>query len=54
MTKNILEKIKTILRKNTNGKMGSGVMYQLCCFLSSDEVLHITGETTHVNGGMYL
>ena len=36
------------------GKMGSGDDVSNCvAFLSSDEASYITGETIHVNGGMY-
>ena len=56
MTKNIPEKIKTILlAKIPMGKMGSGEDVSNCAaFLSSDEASYITGETIHVNGGMYM
>jgi len=56
MTKNIPEKIKTILlAKIPMSKMGSGEDVSNCAaFLSSDEASYITGETIHVNGGMYM
>ena len=56
MTNNIPEKIKTILlSKIPMGKMGSGEDVSNCAaFLSSDEASYITGETIHVNGGMYM
>ena len=56
MTKNIPEKIRTILlSKIPMGKMGSGEDVSNCvAFLSSDEASYITGETIHVNGGMYI
>ena len=56
MTNSIPEKIKTILlSKIPMGKMGSGDDVSNCvAFLSSDEAAYITGETIHVNGGMYM
>ena len=56
MTSKIPEKIKTILlSKIPMGKMGSGDDVSNCvAFLSSDEAAYITGETIHVNGGMYM
>ena len=56
MTSGIPEKIKTILlSKIPMGKMGSGDDVSNCvAFLSSDEASYITGETIHVNGGMYM
>ena len=56
MTNSIPEKIKTLLlSKIPMGKMGSGDDVSNCvAFLSSDEAAYITGETIHVNGGMYM
>ena len=56
MTNNIPEKIRSILlAKIPMGKMGSGDDVSNCvAFLSSDEASYITGETIHVNGGMYM
>ncbi len=56
MTNNIPEKIKSILlSKIPMGKMGSGDDVSNCvAFLSSQEASYITGETIHVNGGMYM
>ena len=56
MTNSIPEKIKSILlSKIPMGKMGSGDDVSNCvAFLSSDEAAYITGETIHVNGGMYM
>ena len=56
MTNNIPEKIRTILlSKIPMAKMGSGDDVSNCvAFLSSDEASYITGETIHVNGGMYM
>ena len=56
MTSSIPEKIKSILlSKIPMGKMGSGDDVSNCVgFLSSDEASYITGETIHVNGGMYM
>ena len=56
MTNSIPEKIRSILlSKIPMGKMGSGEDVSNCAaFLSSDEASYITGETIHVNGGMYM
>tara|TARA_Y100000741_G_C18098097_1_gene495692 strand:- start:19 stop:753 length:735 start_codon:yes stop_codon:yes gene_type:complete len=56
MTSSIPEKIRSILlSKIPMGKMGSGDDVSNCvAFLSSDEAAYITGETIHVNGGMYM
>ena len=56
MTSSIPEKIKSILlSKIPMGKMGSGDDVSNCvAFLSSEEASYITGETIHVNGGMYM
>ena len=56
MTNGIPEKIRNILlSKIPMGKMGSGDDVSNCvAFLSSDEASYITGETIHVNGGMYM
>ena len=37
------------------GKLGTGEDVSNCvAFLSSDQASYITGETLHVNGGMYM
>jgi 3-oxoacyl-[acyl-carrier protein] reductase len=37
------------------GKFGSGEDVSNCvAFLSSDSASYVTGETLHVNGGMYM
>ena len=56
MTKNITEKIKLYLTsKIPMGKLGTGEDVSNCvAFLSSDQASYITGETIHVNGGMYM
>jgi 3-oxoacyl-[acyl-carrier protein] reductase len=56
MTNSIPEKIRAILlSKIPMGKMGSGDDVSNCvAFLSSEEASYITGETIHVNGGMYM
>tara|TARA_B100001057_G_scaffold430643_1_gene457510 strand:+ start:10810 stop:11544 length:735 start_codon:yes stop_codon:yes gene_type:complete len=56
MTNSIPEKIKSIiLSKIPMGKMGSGEDVSNCvAFLCSNEASYITGETIHVNGGMYM
>ena len=56
MTANIAEKIKLYLTsKIPMGKLGTGEDVSNCvAFLSSDQASYITGETIHVNGGMYM
>ncbi len=56
MTEKIPQKIKEILiSKIPMGKLGSGEDVSNCvAFLSSEEASYITGETIHVNGGMYM
>jgi len=56
MTMNIAEKVKLYLTSRIPmGKLGSGQDVSNCvAFLSSEEAGYITGETIHVNGGMYM
>ena len=56
MTINIAEKVKIYLTsKIPMGKLGTGEDVSNCvAFLSSDQASYITGETIHVNGGMYM
>tara|TARA_Y100000590_G_C15421098_1_gene901435 strand:+ start:142 stop:876 length:735 start_codon:yes stop_codon:yes gene_type:complete len=56
MTENIVESIKVILTsKIPMAKLGSGEdVANTVAFLSSDAASYITGETIHVNGGMYM
>ena len=56
MTMNIAEKVKLYLTSRIPmGKLGSGEdVSNSVAFLSSDEASYITGETIHVNGGMYM
>ena len=56
MTMNIAEKVKMFLTsKIPMGKLGSGEDVSNCvAFLSSEQASYITGETIHVNGGMYM
>tara|TARA_B100000809_G_C14766250_1_gene397696 strand:- start:169 stop:612 length:444 start_codon:yes stop_codon:yes gene_type:complete len=56
MTLNIAEKVKMYLTSRIPmGKLGSGEDVSNCvAFLSSDQASYITGETIHVNGGMYM
>ena len=56
MTINIAEKVKLFLQsKIPMGKLGTGEDVSNCvAFLSSQEASYITGETIHVNGGMYM
>jgi 3-oxoacyl-[acyl-carrier protein] reductase len=56
MTENILESVKVILTSRIPmSKLGSGEdVANSVAFLSSDEAAYITGETMHVNGGMYM
>ena len=56
MTKNIAEKMKEVLiSRIPMGKLGTGEDVSNCvAFLSSDLASYVTGETIHVNGGMYM
>ena len=56
MTENILESVKVMLTSRIPmSKLGSGEdVANSVAFLSSDEASYITGETIHVNGGMYM
>ena len=56
MTMNIADKVKLFLTsKIPMGKLGSGEdVSNSVAFLSSEQASYITGETLHVNGGMYM
>ena len=56
MTLNIAEKVKLYLTSRIPmGKLGSGEdVSNSVVFLSSNLASYITGETIHVNGGMYM
>ena len=56
MTENIAEKVKVFLTSRIPmGKLGTGEDVSNCvAFLSSDSASYVTGETIHVNGGMYM
>tara|TARA_B100001964_G_scaffold239964_1_gene308724 strand:+ start:296 stop:1030 length:735 start_codon:yes stop_codon:yes gene_type:complete len=56
MTRNIADKVKIFLTSRIPmGKLGSGEDVSNCvAFLSSDLASYVTGETLHVNGGMYM
>jgi len=56
MTRNIAEKTRSLLiSRIPMGKLGTGEDVSNCvAFLSSDLASYITGETIHVNGGMYM
>ena len=56
MTMNIAEKVKLYLTSRIPmGKLGTGEDVSNCvAFLSSEAATYITGETIHVNGGMYM
>ena len=56
MTMNIAEKVKLYLTSRIPmGKLGTGEDVSNCVvFLSSEQAGYITGETIHVNGGMYM
>jgi len=56
MTMNIAEKVKLFLTSRIPmGKLGSGEdVSNSVVFLSSEQASYITGETLHVNGGMYM
>jgi len=56
MTMNIADKVKMYLTSRIPmGRLGSGEDVSNCvAFLSSTQASYITGETIHVNGGMYM
>ncbi len=56
MTKDILDKQEEILKKSIPmGRVGSPTeVASLVTFLASDTAGYITGQTIHVNGGLYL
>jgi len=56
MTDKISENIKaTLTSRIPMNKLGSGEdVSNTVAFLSSDSASYITGETIHVNGGMYM
>jgi len=56
MTENILESVKVMLTSRIPmSKLGTGEdVANSVVFLSSDAATYITGETIHVNGGMYM
>ena len=56
MTMNIAEKVKLYLTSRIPmGKLGTGEDVSNCvAFLSSEQSSYVTGETIHVNGGMYM
>ena len=56
MTDKIVESIKAVLTsKIPMSKLGTGEdVSNTVAFLSSDAASYITGETIHVNGGMYM
>ncbi len=56
MTMNIAEKVKEHLTSRIPmGKLGTGEDVSNCvAFLASESASYVTGETMHVNGGMYM
>ena len=56
MTMNIDEKLKLYLTSRfPMGKLVTGEDVSNCvAFLSSEQASYVTGETIHVNGGMYM
>jgi len=56
MTMSIAEKVKLYLTSRIPmGKLGTGEDVSNCvAFLSSEQASYVTGETLHVNGGMYM
>ena len=56
MTSSIAEKVKLFLTSRIPmGKLGTGEDVSNCvAFLSSEQASYVTGETIHVNGGMYM
>ena len=56
MTDSIVESIKAVLTsKIPMSRLGTGEdVANTVAFLSSEQASYITGETVHVNGGMYM
>jgi len=56
MTEKIAEKVRQFLTSRIPmGKLGTGEDVSNCvAFLSSESASYVTGETIHVNGGMYM
>jgi len=56
MTDNIVENVKAVLTSRIPmSRLGNGEdVANSVAFLSSDKASYITGETIHVNGGMYM
>ena len=56
MTDNIVESVKAVLTSRIPmARLGTGEdVSNTVAFLSSDSASYITGETIHVNGGMYM
>jgi len=56
MTDNIVESVKAVLTSRIPmAKLGTGEDVANCvAFLSSEQASYVTGETIHVNGGMYM
>ena len=56
MTDNIVESVKAVLTSRIPmSRLGNGEdVANSVAFLSSDQASYITGETIHVNGGMYM
>ena len=56
MTSSIAEKVKLFLTSRIPmSRLGNGDDVSNCvAFLSSEQASYITGETIHVNGGMYM
>ena len=56
MTMNIADKVKLYLTSRIPmGKLGTGEDVSNCvAFLFSEQASYVTGETIHVNGGMYM
>ena len=56
MTDNIAESVKVVLTSRIPmARLGNGEdVADSVAFLSSDQASYITGETIHVNGGMYM
>ena len=56
MTDNIVESVKAVLTSRIPmSRLGNGEdVANSVIFLSSDQASYITGETLHVNGGMYM